>query len=47
MMRENIALNMYSSKEIINYPTQLHLAGHFLKLPVNAVFKILQFSGRE
>jgi hypothetical protein len=29
MMSENIARNMYSSQGIINYPTQLHLAGHF------------------
>jgi hypothetical protein len=32
MMSENIARNMYSSQGIINYPTQLHLVGHFLKL---------------
>jgi hypothetical protein len=29
MMSENIARNMYSSQEIINYPTQLHLVGRF------------------
>jgi hypothetical protein len=29
MMSENIARNMYSSQGIINYPTQLHLLGHF------------------
>jgi hypothetical protein len=29
MMSENIAQNMYSSQGIINYPTQLHLVGHF------------------
>ena len=29
MMSENIARNMYSSQGIINYPTQLHLVGHF------------------
>ena len=29
MMRENIARNMQSSQGIINYPTQLHLVGHF------------------
>jgi hypothetical protein len=29
MISENIARNMYSSQGIINYPTQLHLAGHF------------------
>jgi len=31
MMSENtsIARNMYSSQGIINYPTRLHLVGHF------------------
>jgi len=29
MMSKNIARNMYSSQEIINYPTKLHLVGHF------------------
>ena len=29
MMSENIARNMYSSQGIANYPTQLHLVGHF------------------
>jgi hypothetical protein len=29
MMSENIARNIYSSQEIINYPTQLHLVGRF------------------
>jgi len=29
MMSENIARNMWSSQGIINYPTQLHLVGHF------------------
>jgi len=29
MMSENIARNMWSSQGIINYPTQLHLLGHF------------------
>ena len=29
MISQNIARNMYSSQGIINYPTQLHLAGHF------------------
>jgi len=29
MISENIARNMYSSQGIINYPTQLHLVGHF------------------
>jgi hypothetical protein len=29
MLSENIARNMYSSQGIINYPTQLHLVGHF------------------
>ena len=28
-MSENVARNMYSSQGIINYPTQLHLVGHF------------------
>jgi hypothetical protein len=28
-MSENIARNMQSSQEIINYSTQLHLVGHF------------------
>jgi hypothetical protein len=32
MMSENIARNMYSSQGTINYPTQLHLVGHFRKL---------------
>ena len=32
MMSENIARNMYSSQGIINYPTQLHIFGHFGKL---------------
>ena len=29
MMSENVARNMQSSQGIINYPTQLHLVGHF------------------
>ena len=29
MMSENMARNMQSSQGIINYPTQLHLVGHF------------------
>ena len=29
MMSKNIARNMYGSRGIINYPTQLHLFGHF------------------
>ena len=29
MMSENIARNMYSSQGIINFPTHLHLVGHF------------------
>ena len=29
MMNENVARNMQSSQEIINYPTQLHLVCHF------------------
>jgi hypothetical protein len=28
-MSENIPQNMWSSQGIINYPTQLHLVGHF------------------
>jgi len=35
MMSENIARNMYSSQGIINYPTQLHLVGHFHILEIN------------
>ena len=35
-MSENIARNMYSSQGIINYPTQLHLVGHFHVLYHNA-----------
>jgi hypothetical protein len=31
MMSDNIARNMYSSQGTINYPTQLHLVGHFYK----------------
>jgi len=31
-MSENIASNMDSSQGTINYPTQLHLVGHFRKL---------------
>ena len=31
MMSENIARNMQSSQGTINYPTQLHLVGHFCK----------------
>jgi hypothetical protein len=31
MMSENIAQNMYSTQGTINYPTQLHLVGHFCK----------------
>ena len=33
MMSENIARNMYSNQGTINYPTQLHLVGHFQKFP--------------
>ena len=32
MMSENIAQNMQSRQRIINYPTQLHLVGHFRML---------------
>jgi hypothetical protein len=32
MMSENIAQNMYSKQGTKNYPTQLHLIGHFRKL---------------
>jgi len=32
MMSENIVQNMYSSEGTINYPTQLHLVGHFRKI---------------
>ena len=32
MMSENIAQNMQSNQGIINYPTQLHLVGHFFIL---------------
>jgi len=32
MMSENIARNMYSSQGTINFPTQLHLVGHFVKM---------------
>jgi hypothetical protein len=31
MMSESIAQNMQSSQGTINYPTQLHLVGHFPK----------------
>ena len=31
MMSENIVRNMESSQGTINYPTQLHLVGHFCK----------------
>ena len=37
MMRENIARNMQSSQGTINYSTQLHLVGHFVKI----VFRVL------
>jgi len=33
-MSENIVRNMYSSQGIKNYPTQLHLVGHFCILPL-------------
>jgi hypothetical protein len=36
MMSENIARNMQSSQEIINYPTQLHFVGHFRILYLDA-----------
>jgi len=36
MMSETNARNMYSSQGTINYPTQLHLVGHFRKLYHNA-----------
>jgi hypothetical protein len=36
IMNENIARNLYSSQGIINYPTQLHLFGHFRILCHNA-----------
>jgi len=29
MMNESIARNMYNNQRIINYPTQLHILGHF------------------
>ena len=32
LMSENIAPNMYSSQGTINYPTQLHLVGYFVKI---------------
>jgi hypothetical protein len=32
MISENIARNMYSNQGTINYPTQLHLVGHFVKI---------------
>jgi len=32
MMSENIARNMQSSQGTINYFTQLHLVGHFVKI---------------
>jgi len=32
MMSKNIARNMQSNQGTINYPTQLHLVGHFHKL---------------
>jgi hypothetical protein len=35
-MSENIARNMYSSQGKENYPTQLHLVGHFRKLHQDA-----------
>jgi hypothetical protein len=31
IMSETIARNMLSSQGTINYPTQLHLVGHFRK----------------
>jgi hypothetical protein len=31
MMSKNIARNVYGSQETINYSTQLHLVGHFVK----------------
>jgi hypothetical protein len=37
MMSENIARNMYSSQRIINYPTRLHLVGHFRILAVGII----------
>jgi hypothetical protein len=37
IMSENNALNMYSSQETINYPTQLHLVGHFYKKTVELI----------
>jgi hypothetical protein len=36
MMSENIARNMYSSQGTINYPTLLHLVGHFRLLYLDA-----------
>jgi hypothetical protein len=32
LMSENVARNMYSSQGTINYSTQLHLVGHFIKI---------------
>jgi len=29
IMSKNVAQNVFSSQGIINYPTQLHLVGHF------------------
>jgi hypothetical protein len=42
MMSENIVRNMYSSKGIKNYPTQLHLVGHYRKLKKKAFSTIGQ-----
>jgi hypothetical protein len=49
MMSENIARNMYRSQGTINYPTQLHLVGHFHKyimihgsLNIKFTFKVLK-----
>ena len=36
IMSENIARNMQSSQGTINYPTPLHLVGHFRKLYLDA-----------
>jgi hypothetical protein len=38
MMSENIARNMYSNQETINYPTLLHHVGHFRILYLVVIF---------
>jgi len=39
IMSENVARNMYSSQGIINFPTELHLVGHFRLLFVSSVYQ--------